>query len=120
MSHQIDQMRPLYDRVVTFVSEQGRVRIDGIKSETTLLGDLGIDGHDGAELLEEFAREFSVDMSGCNPSRYFGAEGLWPWFPFQWLILAFHRGPMEERSRLQPIRIEDLVRSAEQGRWVGE
>ena len=111
-------MQSLYDRVVAFVAKERAVRADRLKPETTLLGDLRTDGDDGIELLEDFAREFHVDMSGCDASRYFGSEGLPPWFLFYWIILAFRRGTSEERARLQPIRIADLVRSAELGRWA--
>ena len=111
-------MQSLYDRVVAFVAKERAVRADRLTPETTLFGDLGTDGDDGIELLEDFAREFQVEMSGCDASRYFGSEGLPPWFLICWIILAFRRGTSEERARLQPIRIADLVRSAELGRWA--
>ena len=107
----------LYDQVVAFVAEQRSVRPERLRPETTLLGDLGTAGDDGDELLEDFGREFSVDMSECNPSRYFGNEGCAPWAPIYWIILAFRQGTPEEKAHLQPISIADLVRSAELGRW---
>jgi uncharacterized protein DUF1493 len=112
-------MQLLYDRIVAFVSEHRSVHPERLTPETTLFGDLGTDGDDGDELLEDFAREFSVDMSGCDPSRYFGSEGLPPWFPIYRIILAFREGSPEQKARLQSIRIADLVRSAELGRWAG-
>lgn len=121
IEHRTDtqRMQSLYDRVVAFVAEQRCVRAERLKPGTTLFGDLGADGDDGVELLEHFAREFSVDMSGCDPSRYFGPEGVPLWFLIDWVVLALRRGSPEERARLQPIRIADLVRSAELGRWAG-
>ena len=68
--------RPLYERVVEFIGRQRAVRAHRLMPESTLFGDLGTDGDDGIELLEDFAREFQVDMSGCQASRYFGPEGL--------------------------------------------
>ncbi len=112
-------MQSLHDRVVAFVSSQRGVRADRLSPETTLFEDLGTDGDDGIELLEDFAREFSVDVSQCDPSRYFGSEGLPLWFLFDWIVLAFRRGSSEQRARFHPIRIADLVRSAELGRWAG-
>jgi hypothetical protein len=110
-------MQSLYDRVVDFVAKERAVCADRLRPETTLLGDLGTDGDDGIELLENFAREFHVDLSGCDATRYFGPEGLPPWFLFHWILRAFRPGTSEERARLQPVRIADLVRSAELGRW---
>ena len=111
-------MKSLYDRVVAFIAEQRGLPVERLRSETTLFGDLGTDGDDGVELLEGFGREFSVDMSRCDPSRYFGPEGFYPWAPICWLVLAFREGSPEERARLESISISDLVRSAELGRWA--
>src|SRR5215213_5336533 len=108
----------LYDRVVNLVAEQCGVRASRITPDTTLFGDLGIDGDDGIEVLEKLAREFSVDMSRCQPCRYFGPEGFYPWAPLYWIVLAFRKGSPEERARLKPVTIADLVRSAELGRWT--
>jgi hypothetical protein len=111
--------KSLYDRVVVSVAEQRSVSVDSLRPETTLFGDLGTDGDDGTEFLDDFAREFSVDMSECDSNRCFGPEGVPPWFLFYWTMWAFRRGIPEERARLQPISIADLTLSAELGRWAG-
>lgn len=113
-------MDSLLDQVVAFVAKELAVRADLLNPETTLLGDLGVDGDDGDELLSEFGRRFGVDMSTCKPGLYFGPEGVAPWFLLNWLVQAFRRGTPEDRARLRPIRIIDLVRSAERGRWVSD
>lgn len=111
-------MEPLYDRVVAFLSAELDIPTDRLRPEFALLGDGCIDGDDGVGLLERFATRFSVDMSACDVRRHFGPEGLPPWFFIYWLILAFRRGTQEERARLVPIRVADLVSSAELGRWT--
>jgi acyl carrier protein len=113
------QARPLDDRVIAFVADRTGCRATKLTLDTTLFGDLGVDGDDGVELLEAVGREFSVDMSDCHATRYFGPEGFVPWAPLYWLILAFRKGGPEQRARLQPIRISDLIRSAQLGRWDG-
>jgi hypothetical protein len=113
-------MQGLDQRVVAFVAAQCGVSSDRIRPQTTLLGDLGIDGDDGIELLEQFADEFAVDLARCNPTRHFGPEGLWPWAPIYWLILALRRGTPEQRARLSPISVADLIHAAEIGRWDGD
>lgn len=107
----------LHDRIVALVAKQVGVRADRITAETTLVGDLNTAGDDGVDLLEAFGKEFSVDMSNCDPSHYFGTEVMYPWAPIYWLILAFREGSPEQRAKLTPITINDLVRSAELGRW---
>jgi hypothetical protein len=113
-------MQSLDERIIAFVAEERRVPVERLKPDTTLFGDLGTDGDDGIELLERFGREFSVDMSDCDPGCYFGDERLPPWFLFYWIVLAFRRGTSEQRARLHPVRIADLIRSAHAGRWVVE
>jgi acyl carrier protein len=111
-------MQPLEERVIAFVSERLGVRADRISTATTIFGDLRTDGDDGDEFLEAFGKEFSVDMRGCDPSRYFGPEGCAPWAPIYWIVLALRKGSPEERARLESISIADLVRAAERGRWA--
>jgi hypothetical protein len=104
-------------RVMTFVASHHGVDEETLRPHTTL-GDIGVDGDDGSTLLEEFGREFSVDLAGCDPRHFFGLEGIPVWGPLYWLWLAFRGGKSEERARLRPIRIADLIRSAETGRWT--
>jgi acyl carrier protein len=84
-------MQPLEERVIAFVSEQLGVRAERISMATTIFGDLHTDGDDGVELLESFDEKFSVDMTGCDPSRYFGPEGCVPWAPIYWILIAMRK-----------------------------
>jgi Protein of unknown function (DUF1493) len=113
-------MPELYDDVVAFVAKETAIRVDRIRPDTTLVGDLGITGDDGIELLEAFSRRFGVDMSGCDCRRYFGLEGGGsPLAFFVWLSYLFKPGTPESKAGLQPITITDLVRAAESHRWGG-
>jgi acyl carrier protein len=110
-------MTPTEERVAHFISEQtGSHR--AILPSTTLLGDLGVDGEDGIDLLDAFAKAFDVDMTSCDPQRYFGPEGCYPWAPLYWLIVAFRKGTHEQRVGLEKISIGDLAKCVEAGRWV--
>jgi len=67
-----------FERVRELVSRQCGVAEAEITPETRLVEDLGIDGDDGTELLEAFADEFGVDMSGMAPLNYFdGVPPIW-------------------------------------------
>ena len=96
-----------------------RINADRIGPETTIFGDLGIDSDVGDQFLDDFAREFSVDMTGYRSHRYFGWKLAFPWAPIHRVLLALRNGSPEERARLRPIRVKDLVRSAELRRWAG-
>ena len=46
-----------------------------IHLDRSLVFDLGIDGDDANELLEELVAEYPVDLSGLNLGQYFHSEG---------------------------------------------
>ena len=100
-----------------FLSDHVGVGLERIRCSTTLLGDLGVDGDDGYDLLSDFAEQFAVDMTAFEFDRHFAPEGLPPWFPFYWLILLFRRGTPEQRARLEPISVADLVDAANRRAW---
>ena len=115
-------MADLFPQVRDLVAKQVGVRPETITPETTLFGDLGVDGLDGSDLFEAFAAEFHVDLTGLDLRRHFGPEGfgcnviLLPYF----LIDDYFRpGDPHEKAGMIPIRVDDLVRSADAGRWVG-
>ena len=68
----------LQERVLAFVSEQTGAKREKIHLETTLSGDLGVEGDDAVEFFEEFRTKFAVDLQelGRDWSFYFGPEGL--------------------------------------------
>ena len=112
-------MDSLFEQVARFVAEFTRSskRLD---PNTTLFGDLGVDGDDGSELLAEFSGKFNVDMHNCKVDQHFGPEEFSLWAPIYWFILVFRDGTPEQNARLKPIRISDLVNSAKSGRWIVE
>jgi acyl carrier protein len=75
-----------------------------IQRDSTLVGDLGISGADGVELMIAFSRQFGVDISRMNLGQYFGDEGL---------SLAFWRWG----APLIPISVADLVGAVHAKRW---
>jgi acyl carrier protein len=113
----------LEEQIISFVAKETGIRLSNVKPETTLFGDIGIDGDDGLELLGAFERYFTVDMSPCRLERHFGPEGLSPWSPFYWTVFIWRTiterdSTSESRARLIPIRVQDLIDSARIGRWT--
>ena len=96
-------------RVAEFLARELHVKSGRLESGTRLRQDLNVDGADAIELLDKFAEEFDVDMSGCDLTQYFGPEG---WDPVRWLWRL-----VVDRNAL-PMTIADLARSAESGRWM--
>ncbi len=111
-------------RVKEFVAETAGVRVGRLHLDTTLLGDLGIDGDDANDFFIEFRDRFNVDVSSLDLSEHFGPEG-WPWWgillPVVWLWDFFLKeGSLEEKANLTPIRISKLCEAVRLGRWVPE
>jgi acyl carrier protein len=112
-----------FDRVRGLVSGQSGVPQEEITLETRLVEDLGLDGDDGHELLEAFADEFGVDMSGMAPLNYFDDEP--PMFYSTALIPAVARfSPRfaayvrrSTRGR-RSLTVRSLVASARAQRWL--
>lgn len=116
-------MSALDESVMEFVAEFTGVRRQQLTLASTLLGDLGIDGADGWELIEAFGQKFEVDLSAFRADRHFGPEGLPIHAPFVWLWCLVSwpfRKPQtpEEHAGLRAIRISDLIAAAKEKRWT--
>ena len=96
----------LSDDIIKFISDFSGVKCQKITINTTLLGDLGIDGEDAENLMLEYSKKFSVDLSEFVFNRYFNNE-----FPNSIFDIL-------KKSNLEPIFVDDLITSAEFGRWV--
>jgi hypothetical protein len=81
------------------------------RGDTTVLQELGLDGDDAAELIEAYAAQLSVDMTGFDFHRHFQPEGGGCLFFLPELLLG--RG----RTGDEPLSIGDLVDAAVRGRW---
>jgi len=58
--------------VISFISEL--LSAKSLSLETRIGEDLGVDGDDAVELLEEYSKRFSVDISNFSFDDYFGPE----------------------------------------------
>jgi hypothetical protein len=118
---QVGAMPDLAESVMDFVAEYTGAERIKLTPASTLFGDLGVDGDDGWQLMEEFGQKFEVDLSGFEGGRHFGPEGCFPpLMLWNWIRLALKPSGMshEERSGLKPIRISDLIAAAREKRWT--
>jgi acyl carrier protein len=112
--------KDLETRVKAFVARERATNFDDLNLDSTLFGDLGTDGADGWELIEDFGKEFDVDLSGFDPAKHFGPEcgadlgTLIVWFVEE----VLRRRDPHEVWGLNPITIRDLVKSAEKKQWI--
>src|SRR5882672_3925474 len=95
-------------RIIEFVAAETGVAANKINLKTSLFSDLGVAGDDGCELIKNFARTFSVDVTGVDSSLYFGKEGVNP-------LLLFIK---KLRPKIFPLTVEDLVKIVERKIWI--
>jgi acyl carrier protein len=100
----------LADQVKRLIATRMAVRVEQLSADTRLLQDIGADGADGWELMEEFGERFGVDLSEFEPGLHFGPEGD----PLTGLVASLFR---PRWARFIPITVEDLVQAARSGKW---
>ncbi len=72
---------------------------------------LGIDGDDAVELIDELCRRYQVPAEKVDLNKYIGPEGAGL---FNHILYAVSCKSSEERKEL---RIGDLIKTAEDRRW---
>lgn len=107
----------ILDRLIVVVARETGVSPARIRLDTALADDLGVAGHDGADLLAAIGREFDMDLTVIDWAEYFGEEA--PLDPLR----AIWRGFLRVYSAAPPqtipaLRVRDLLRTIETGHWV--
>jgi acyl carrier protein len=107
--------------VIQWLSDFTSIPREKLTPQTTLLGDLGIDGDDGVELIEGYIKTFEVDPTGIQIDRHFGPEVM-PWnapLRLDWLYRRIFLGQCPEVFHsLIPIRIQDLIDISVSQKWT--
>ncbi|MFZ6780163.1 DUF1493 family protein [Undibacterium sp. Ji83W] len=62
------------DEVRRCIADFVGMPLDRVKANASLFHDLGVDGDDAHELMQEFASRFQIDLSHFVFSDYFGPE----------------------------------------------
>ena len=100
------------DEVVAFVARSIGVDTGQVTLSSRLAQDLGLDGDDAAEFMDEFKSHFAVDLSAFEFRRYFGPEASFS--PLHWLLWMVFPS---RRPHLTPITVQNLFDAAETKRW---
>ncbi|MET2826389.1 DUF1493 family protein [Mesorhizobium shangrilense] len=95
------------------------VRISGLSrdlmtTQSRLVQDLKLDGDDAIDVLLEVSKEFSMDVSGFDPSKYFHSEPtILSVLPTILELLHMRAAPMRPRNEMT---IGQLIEAARRGR----
>lgn len=98
----------LREKIIEIISiNRGKSNLE-FNDSTSLMNDLGIDGDDALEILDQYFNTFTIDKSKFNFEDYFGYEGFYFFKTIKAIIFG---------NRLKNLTIGDLVNYAESGEW---
>jgi acyl carrier protein len=100
-------------QVNSFIASRLNVSLETLMPDTRLREDLGVDGDDAIEFLEDFAETFGVDMTDFRFSKHFGPEAGFNPFYYAYISLLKKR-----KVDTSPITISDLTTMAAAKRWT--
>ena len=66
----------IFEKVRRFVADSAGRSLQDVNSDTTLLGDLNIDGDDAWDFVAQFAKEFDVDLGDGLASAFSFGSGF--------------------------------------------
>lgn len=97
------------ENVIELVVRLTGANVSQVFVETSLREDLGVDGDDAIELIQQFAIIFGVDISMFRYAEYFGSEA-----PMS--ISTIWNALFKKGSRFRKLTVGDLVDAALSGR----
>jgi acyl carrier protein len=104
------EMYELSDIVAFLVAEAG-VNPKDVTPDSQLVEDLGIDGDDFFDLIDQFSRRFAVEMSAYRWYFHHNEEGV------NFGAALFDDRPSSYVGRI-PVTPKILLQSANAGKWV--
>jgi acyl carrier protein len=104
---------PEDEAVIDFVCERRGVSREQVTADTSLLWDLGLDGDEAIEFLEEYSERFKVDVSHFEFAKFFDSEGegcnpfLLPYGIYLWLT--------RRKQREKSLKVRHLIEARRRG-----
>jgi acyl carrier protein len=98
------------EEIKEFTAKTLAIPVNKISEETSLFHDLGVDGDDAQDFLNEFSRVFGVNMSKFHYSEFFGSEGAPS--PLAFIKEILMEAHYKQKKRL---RVIDLFQAANTG-----
>ena len=108
---------PIDQAVIDFISRAAAVKPERISPNSTLCGDLGIDGADGWELMEQFSKEFNVDLTGFDSNKNFSAEGCFPPLTLLFLLRDILFSDSRKVGGARPLPVRFPILAAQRKCW---
>ena len=103
------------DEIKLIVSNEANVSLDKVNDNSTLLGELKIDGDDAWEIFEQCHSKYQLDLTNFNFSKYFRSEPCLKGLVYFYRKLKY-RDEHIAANKL-PITVKDLIAACKKGKW---
>ncbi|MBU2892275.1 DUF1493 family protein [Colwellia sp. D2M02] len=103
------------DEIKLIVSNEAGISFESIMDNSTLLGDLKIDGDDAWEIFEQCRSKFQLDLTSFDFNKHFRSEPC-----FKGLMYLFRKVKYRDEhiaSNKVPITVKQLINACKNGKW---
>lgn len=101
--------------IISIISKEANIAIEKITLESTLLGDLKLDGDDAWEVFEQCQKKFNVDFKMFNFNKHFRNEPCFKGFTYLFRLIKYKDEHMA--SGKAPITVAQLISACRIGYW---
>ena len=108
-------IKMLENEILELVSRESGVPISKISLNSTLLGDIGLDGDDAWEVFESCHEKHGLDLTNFEFQRHFRNEPC-----FKGFIYLFRKLKHKDEhiaAKKEAITVARLIESCESGKW---
>ncbi len=107
--------RMIETKLFNLVAEESGIDVSKINIDSSLLGDLNVDGDDAWSILEKCQELFGLDLSNFEFQRYFRNEPCLKGPVYLYRKLS--SGDEHIASKKLPLTIRQLLEACQNGRW---
>jgi acyl carrier protein len=115
MENNLDIPSQLLDFLDRQIGKSWWLKVE-ISSATRLYEDLKIDGDDAVDFFQEFEKEFRVDISGLDLSKYFNGEGFDPIGLHKLVEMIIGRKNSTPLGKRKSINLGHLIEAIKKGK----
>jgi len=103
------------DEITIIVSEEGDVPIRKISEDSTLFGDLNIDGDDAWDIFLRCHDKYGLDLSAFDFNLYFRNEPCLKGFVYLYRKIKYRDKHIAAKKI--PITVKQLIGACKKGKW---
>jgi acyl carrier protein len=103
------------DEITKIISKEAGIPQNKITENSTLLGDLKIDGDDAWEIFEQCHNKFSLDLTAFDFNKYFRCEPCSKGFVYLYRKIKYRDEHIAANK--MSITVKQLIAACQRGKW---